>query len=104
MWGVYHVSRGQFHTKCTKSRFLMNQLAKTTRSTPLAQKIDEAGLKRLQLVIGKTLLLRIEAWKRLQPLDDPMNTSEAIRRLVEMSLDAEWIAPSADKPKPKRKG
>jgi hypothetical protein len=81
----------------------MNQLAKTTRTPSLAQKIDEDGIKRLQLVIGKTLLLRIEAWKRRQPLDAPVNTSEAIRRLVEMSLDAEGIAPDGATPKKARK-
>lgn len=55
-------------------------------------------IKRLQLVFPKPLVLRIDAWRARQP--GVPNTSQAIRMLIEMSLDAD--APSGDKPKPKR--
>ena len=55
---------------------------------------------RIALVVDREWLKRISAWRRQQP--DPMpSMSDAIRRLVDRSLDAD--APSGDKPKPKRK-
>ena len=44
-------------------------------------------IKRLQLVASAEWIAKVEAWRRHQP--DPMpNTSEAIRRLVELGLQA----------------
>ncbi len=60
-------------------------------------KLDDDGIKRLQLVIGQKLLLRIDAWRGRQP--GVPNVSQAIRLLIEMSLDRES---SGDKPKPKK--
>ena len=65
---------------------------------PLPPKLD-SEIKRLQLVIGQRLFLRIDGWRRRQPPPMP-NTSEAIRKLIEMSLDADA---SGDKSKPKKK-
>jgi len=51
-------------------------------------------IKRLQLVAPAEWVAKVEAWRRHQP--DPMpNTSEAIRRLVELGLKAD----AGDKPK-----
>jgi hypothetical protein len=61
-------------------------------------KLDDE-IKRLQLVFPKRLILRIDAWRARQP--GVPNTSQAIRKLVEMSLDAD---PHGDKPKPMKKG
>jgi hypothetical protein len=58
----------------------------------------DSEIKRLQLVIGKKLFLRIDDWRRRQPAPMP-NTSEAIRKLIEMSLDADS---TDDKPKRKK--
>jgi hypothetical protein len=44
-------------------------------------------IKRLQLVFPKPLILKIDAWRARQP--GVPNTSQAIRMLVEMSLDAD---------------
>ena len=60
-------------------------------------KLDDDGIKRLQLVIGQKLLLRNDAWRGRQP--GVPNVSQAIRLLIEMSLDRES---SGDKPKPKK--
>lgn len=61
-------------------------------------KLDD-DIKRLQLVVGQKLLLRIDAWRGRQP--GVPNTSQAIRKLVEMALDA---ADAGDKlTKPRRK-
>jgi hypothetical protein len=49
-------------------------------------KLDDDGIKRLQLVIGQKLLLRIDAWRGRQP--GVPNVSQAIRLLIETALDA----------------
>ena len=46
----------------------------------------EREIKRLQLVIGKQLLLRIDDWRAHQP--GVPNTSVAIRRLIEIGLES----------------
>ena len=56
----------------------------------------EREIKRLQLVIGKQLLLRIDDWRAHQP--GVPNTSVAIRRLIEIGLES-----SAGRHKPKSK-
>jgi hypothetical protein len=45
-----------------------------------------SAVKRLQLIAPVDWLKRIDAWRRHQP--NLPSRSEAIRRLVEMSLDA----------------
>jgi hypothetical protein len=56
-------------------------------------------IKRLQLIISVELAAKVEGWRRHQP--DPMpNTSEAIRRLIEIGIKADASA----KPKPAKKG
>ena len=57
-----------------------------------------AEIKRLQLIAPVEWLGKIETWRRHQPSPMP-NTSEAIRRLVELGLKAD----AGDKP-PKKKG
>jgi hypothetical protein len=54
-------------------------------------------IKRLQLVFPQRLILRIDAWRARQP--GVPNTSQAIRKLIEMALDADA---SGDKPKKKK--
>jgi hypothetical protein len=45
-------------------------------------------IKRLQLIVPDEWITKVEAWRRHQP--DPMpNTSEAIRRLVEIGIKAD---------------
>jgi hypothetical protein len=48
-------------------------------------KLDDE-IKRLNMVAPAAWVRRIDDWRRLQP--DLPNISEAIRRLVEMGLDA----------------
>lgn len=48
---------------------------------------DKSPTVRLNIVTPAAWLARINAWRRQQP--DLPNVSEAIRRLVEMALDAE---------------
>jgi hypothetical protein len=79
---------------CYETRVLMN-LEKA-----LPPKLD-SEIKRLQLVIGKKLFLRIDAWRRRQPPPMP-NTSEALRQMAERVLDQDGIPDDAAKPKPKR--
>jgi metal-responsive CopG/Arc/MetJ family transcriptional regulator len=59
-------------------------------------KLDDE-IKRLQLVVPQRLISRIDAWRARQP--GVPNTSQAIRKLIETSLDA---AEADDKPKPKK--
>jgi hypothetical protein len=57
-------------------------------------------IKRLQLVAPAAWVAKVESWRRHQP--DPMpNTSEAIRRLVEIGLKADADPHAKPKPKPK---
>ena len=54
------------------------------------------GVRRIALMAPTALITRIDTWRRHQP--DVPNLSEAIRRLIEMSLDA------SAKPEKKPKG
>jgi hypothetical protein len=57
----------------------------------------DSEIKRLQLVIGKRLLLRIDDWRAHQP--GVPNVSVAIRKLIELGLDAAGRHGKATKPK-----
>jgi len=54
---------------------------------PMPPKLEDE-VKRVAVITPRSLLSRIEDWRRAQP--DPIpNLSEAYRRLIEKGLDAE---------------